>query len=526
MSNTASIATHVANIATHTSDLAAIQADLLQMKADYNESLDTFWMLLATMLVFFMHSGFSLLESGSVRFKNTQNILAKNLIVVTMGFLCWYFIGYTFAFGVPEEDPTRMAGRTNLAMSYMWYPTDASKSGGYRFWLFQGAFCATGATIVSGAMAERTQLKGFAVYTFFMTTVIYPMVVYWGWSGEGIFAFTDDKGNAASITGPPLLDFAGSGLVHLVGGVGALCGSTIVGARKGRFDIKKSFWSDGVNSFYEHVFSRKPAFGSDEFNGHSVPFCVLGTFFLWFGWYGFNAGSTGSMHDVGTANLASIVAVNTTLSASVAGLVVFFVRAKVISPFLLDVPGFCNGILSGLVSITAGCAFVEPWEAIIIGFIGAIVYMYNSMVLKAAKIDDVVDAVPVHGCCGLWGLLAAGIFGNPDEGLGGNGLIYGGDQIVTQFVAGILIIAWVALLSIIIMLPLKLLGALRLSDEFQDKGADLMEHSPKKAYGQSPPKEYVELALDAPPALQDRVEDPTVNEETVLGNDEPPAITS
>jgi len=479
--NAAAIATNAAGIATNVETITAIQTDIAQMKADYNESLDTLWMLLATMLVFFMHAGFSLLESGSVRFKNTQNILAKNLIVVCAGFLCWYFVGYVFAFGVPEEDPTKMAGRTNWAMADMWYPTDATKSGGYRFWLFQGAFCATGATIVSGAMAERTQLKGFTTYTVFMTTVIYPFVVYWGWSGSGMFAYTNDEGESVSIVGPALQDFAGSGLVHLVGGVGALCGSVIVGARKGRFE----------------------AATMDEFDGHSVPFCVLGTFFLWFGWYGFNAGSTGSMHDVGTANLASIVAVNTTLAASIGGLTVFALRAKVVAPKLLDVAGFCNGILAGLVSITAGCAFVEPWEAIIIGFLGGIFYTLGSMGLKMAKIDDVVDAFPVHGCCGLWGLLAPGVFGNEDEGLGGNGFLYGGDQIGTQIVAGIIIIAWVATLSIIIMLPLKLLGALRLSDEFQDKGADLMEHSPSKAYGQSPPKEYVEESTEQKAAAAD-----------------------
>mmetsp|Transcript_104373 Transcript_104373/g.300412 ORF Transcript_104373/g.300412 Transcript_104373/m.300412 type:complete len:456 (+) Transcript_104373:81-1448(+) len=443
----------------------ALEANLGQKIADYDEALDTIWMLLAASLVFFMHSGFSMLETGCVRHKNTQNILAKNLIVVTVGFLCWYIIGYPLAFGAPTaSEPTRFAGANNFAMDGFW---DAPSS--FRNWLFQGAFCATGATIVSGSMAERTQLKGFITYTTLMTSFIYPIVIWWGWSGNGIFNYTDDNGVSTSMTGTPLMDFAGSGLVHLVGGIGALCGAVIVGPRAGRWEPEKQ----------------------EEFEGHSIPFCVLGTFFLWFGWYGFNPGSTLEMHSVGAANTAGIVAVNTTLAPCVAGLVVFFLRAKVCPPRLLDVGGFCNGILAGLVSITAGCGFVKSWEALIIGFIGGFVYQGASMLLRKLKVDDVVDAFPVHGACGVWGLLALGFFGNPDE-TGGNGAFYGGDQISIQIFAVFMIVMWVTPLSIAIMLPLRLLGALRHSDEFQEAGADLMEHSPPKAYSQqtaSPSKE-------------------------------------
>jgi Amt family ammonium transporter len=261
------------------------------------------------------------------------------------------------------------------------------------------------------------------------------------------------------------MDFAGSGIVHLVGGVGALCGAVIVGPRRGRFDPE----------------------AAADFDGHSVPFCVLGTFFLWFGWYGFNPGSTGAMHDRATANTAGLVAVNTTLSPCVSGLLVFFLRAKVLSPKLLDVGGFCNGILAGLVAITAGCANVEPWEAIIIGLVGGLVYQGASMLLRRLRVDDVVDAFPVHGACGLWGLLALGLFGNPDEGMGGNGAFYGGDQLGTQIFAGLLIIVWAGVLSVLIFLPLRKAGMLRMGDEFQEKGADLMEHSPAKAYAQDRP---------------------------------------
>jgi len=424
---------------------------------DYNESLDTIWMLLASLLVFFMHSGFSLLEAGCVRFKNTQNILAKNLLVVTVGFLCWWVIGYALAFGEADE-PNKFAGGANFFMDGLWNKKDK-----FRFWFFQGAFCATGATIVSGAMAERTKLRGFATYTVLMTSIIYPIVIWWGWSGAGLLNYADENGDSKSVVGPALMDFAGSGLVHLVGGVGALCGAVIVGPRSGRWDASKEA----------------------EFGAHSVPFCVLGTFFLWFGWYGFNPGSTGSMHDKDTAYTAGLVAVNTTLSPCIAGLVVFALRATVCAPKLLDVGGFCNGILGGLVSITAGCANVKPWEAVLIGLFGGFIYQGTSMLLRRLKVDDVVDAVAVHGACGLWGLVALGCFGDPAEGIGGNGVFYGGNQLGTQIFAGLLIILWVGVLSVLIMLPLRVLGMLRLGEEWQEKGADVMEHSPAKAYSSS-----------------------------------------
>jgi Amt family ammonium transporter len=432
------------------SQLADLQSQVNTMKANYDESLDTMWMLLAGLLVFFMHAGFSLLEAGSVRFKNAQNILAKNLLVVTLGFLCWYMLGWPIAYGA-VDDPNKMSGGTEFFMDGFW--EDKTK---FRNWFFQGAFCATGCTIVSGAMAERTQLKGFGIFCIMMCSIIYPMVAYWGWSGNGFLVYTDADGNAVSSFGPAYMDFAGSGIVHLVGGIGALVGSIMVGPRKG--------------------------YGEEDLTGHSIPFIVLGTFALWFGWYGFNPGSTLSMKTEEDAHRAGLVAVNTTLSPCVSGLLVFLLRAKVVQPLLLDVGGFCNGILAGLVGITAGCAFVKPWEAVIIGFISGLLYQGASMLLQKLKVDDVVDAFPVHGVCGMWGVLALGFFGNPDEGIGGNGLFYGGDQLRAQVMALIVIMAWTGGLSLLIFFPLKKLGMLRLGDDFQDNGADLMEHTPTKAY--------------------------------------------
>lgn len=425
-----------------------VSKELAASKANYDEALDTIWMMLASMLVFFMHAGFSMLEAGCVRKKNTQAILSKNLIVVTVGFLCWYFLGFPLALA-PTENPNRFTGGTNFAMDGFF-----EAQSNFRIWFFQGAFCATGGTIVSGAMAERTQLRGFGIFVIAMTSVIYPMIVYWGWSGEG-FLYYKDGDESVSVFGPPLADFAGSGIVHLAGGVGALVGATVVGPRKDRWDAPNE----------------------QEFNGNSIPFCVLGTFFLWFGWYGFNPGSTQSMKTTDDAFSAGLVACNTTLAPCVAGLVVFFLRAYVFEPKMLDVGGFCNGILAGLVSITAGCASVRPWEAIIIGFIGGCIYQGCSALLKRLKVDDVVDAIPVHGACGLWGLLALGFFGDP--AVGGNGAFYGGNQIGTQLMAALIITAWVGTLSFATFYPLKQSGFLRLADNIQDLGADKIEFGVK-----------------------------------------------
>jgi len=293
-----------------------------------------------------------------------------------------------------------------------------------------------------------------------MTSIIYPVVIWWGWSGHGWLSFTNDKGESVSSVGPALKDFAGSGLVHMVGGIGAIVGAFVVGPRLGRWEPSKEA----------------------EFEGHSMPFCVLGTFFLWFGWYGFNPGSTGQLHDVENANRAALVAVNSTIAPCISGLTVFFIRARILQPKRLDVCAFCNGILAGLVAVTAACATIKPWESAIIGFVAAFMYQGASMLLPRFQIDDVVDAFPVHAANGLWAVLAAGLFGDPAEGIGGNGAFYGGDQFGVQIFGALIIILWSAAWSFCILLPLRLIGFLRMSDHFQDKGADFMEHSPEKAY--------------------------------------------
>jgi len=427
------------NLADMTSDVG-LQNQLDTMKANYDESLDTIWMLLAGLLVFFMHAGFSLLEAGSVRKQSVEAILVKNLTVVAIGFLCWYATGWSLAYGAMDT-PNKFAHASEFFMNG--FDEDKTK---FRQWFFQGAFCATGCTIVSGAMAERTMMKGFAIYSIIMTSFIYPIVAHWGWSGSGFLSYTSADGDSVSSFGPAFMDFAGSGIVHLVGGTGALIGSICVGPRQGRFDGPQ-----------------------DQFTPFSIPFCVLGTFCLWFGWYGFNPGSTLSMKTVEDAHTAGLVAVNTTLAPCVSGLVTYILRSKVVSPKRVDVGAFCNGILAGLVSITAGCAFVKPWEAIIIGFVAGFLYVGASMLLQRLKIDDVVDAFPVHGACGIWGVLSLGFFGNPDEGLGGNGLFYGGDQLGVQLAGILIIMAWTGALSLCIFAPLKWLNMLRSSQQDESR---------------------------------------------------------
>jgi Amt family ammonium transporter len=234
----------------------------------------------------------------------------------------------------------------------------------------------------------------------------------------------------------------------MVGGVAALMGAMVVGPRNGRWE--------------------RP----EDFAPHNPALCVLGTLVLWFGWYGFNGASTLSMKSSADAFSAALVCMNTTLAPSAAGLVVFLLRAYVFSPKCFDVMAICNGILGGLVSITAGCGSVEPGESLVIGLIGAFFYQGASMLMVKLKIDDPLDAFAVHGACGFWGVLAAGLFGE------GNGAFYGGDQLGVQIVAGLLIAAWVGIPSLLLCLALKKVGLLRASDEVQADGMDLHEHSP------------------------------------------------
>merc|ERR1719361_1490144 len=310
--------------------------------------LDYMWILVCGAPVMFMQAGFAILESGACRRKNAGMILAKNVFDACIGTICWYFIGYGFAYG-ESENPNGFIGTTKFTSSgFLVTDAEGAITGTHHFkdWFFQWAFCATAATIVSGGVAERIQFVGYMIYSVVMTAMIYPVVVWWTWSAHG---WLKSMGYS---------DFAGSGIVHLTGGVSSLMGSLIAGARKDR-------WAKGKD---------------DDFQANNLAHVVLGTFFLWFGWYGFNCGSTLSFSDVSTATTASLVAMNTTVSAATGGLTVFTVRF-VWSRFhkdpsqpdhhgLVDLGGTYNGILVGLVAVCAGVDTMDSGFAVLTGVLG------------------------------------------------------------------------------------------------------------------------------------------------------------
>jgi len=421
---------------------------------------DSLWLMLCAFLVFFMQCGFALLEAGTVRAKNTKNILMKNLLDACIGALIWWSIGYYVAY----EAGKGFIGGTNLdgADSKYFFMTglqgDKEDTTGYAYSLFffQYVFAAAAATIVSGAMAERTSLGGYMVYTTVITAFIYPTVVHWGWSTDGWASFfsTDDPWKGG------VMDFAGSGIVHMTGGIAAICGAAVVGPRTGRFDEKK-----------------QPLMMA----GHSTTLQVMGTFILWLGWYGFNPGSTLGLSPDGYAKAAARVVVTTTLSAATGGCTVILLE-KFLGDKVWSVGAVCNGILAGLVSITAGCVVMYPHMAVITGMIGGFVYFGASKcVLKVCKIDDPLDAFAVHGACGFWGVIAAALFATEGYGYGsgaGGGLFYGGHTDALAVALGFLfaIIAWVATMSLLMFIPLKLMGLLRVSAEVEAAGMDVSKH--------------------------------------------------
>eukprot|EP00931_Biecheleriopsis_adriatica_P039926 TRINITY_DN2283_c0_g1_i8.p1 TRINITY_DN2283_c0_g1~~TRINITY_DN2283_c0_g1_i8.p1 ORF type:complete len:563 (+),score=113.69 TRINITY_DN2283_c0_g1_i8:76-1764(+) len=462
-------------VANMTIDVSALKtADL-----SFSGALDSAWLLLCGALVMFMHAGFAMLETGSCRAKNAQNVLMKNLVNVCVGTIGWWIFGWAFAYGGPYDADDALvngfigadgfAGKdflayvdTGLAPLKLPLEQDATQST-MLSWFFQWAFCTAGATIVSGGVAERVKSPSYAAYAFFMTSFIYPVVVAWTW-GYGWLSSVLDVGT---------MDFAGSGIVHLTGGVSALAGTVILGPREGRFDPDRE----------------------SEFEAHNLPLVVLGTFILWFGWYGFNPGSTLGMSSAETGALAAQVAMNTTIAAATGGITVFGMRYAIQRKY--DVGGLCNGILAGLVSITAPCGNVECGSAFAIGFIGAVVYQGASMLLQKLHIDDPVDAIPVHGACGIWGVLAAGLL---DWGLtfehfhGWSGFScmankdgscqtgIGGSAFAAQIILVLAVVAWAGTWSALAFGVLKVTKILRIEEEVEKTGLDAAHHSPAKAY--------------------------------------------
>tara|TARA_B100000768_G_scaffold28781_1_gene27187 strand:- start:1399 stop:2640 length:1242 start_codon:yes stop_codon:yes gene_type:complete len=399
------------------------------------------WMMICTALVFFMHLGFSFLEIGLTRQKNTINILFKNFFVITMGLLVYCGFGFNLMypgeFGIIEG----VLGFAGFGLDPgIGYDQLTYAGGGYTYWtdfLFQGMFAATAATIISGAVAERIKIGSFMLLAFLYVSIVYPIVGSWQWGGGFFSTFiSEDLG---------FYDFAGSTLVHSVGGWGALVAIYFLGARKGKFD------SDG-----------KPL----AIPGSNLPISAAGVLILWLGWFGFNGGSVLSADPA----LTSLTLVTTCLAAAAGG-----IGAAVLSGILyknLDLTMFMNGVLGGLVGITAGADQMLPHTAILIGLIAGGIVVLSVALLDKCKLDDPVGAIPVHLFCGIWGTLAVGLFGE----------LAGFDQFMVQLACVGITAVFCVTGGTIITLIVKSIAGLRVDEKEEDDGLDIAEHG-TRAYG-------------------------------------------
>ena len=409
--------------------------------ADLILAVDTIWYVIAGILVFFMQAGFGLLEAGFVRVKNTSNILMKNVLDASLGGVVWWAVGFGFAFGASQGG--FIGGHSFFPALGGLTETDGVSEAAVFF--FQWAFAATAATIVSGALAERTKFSAYLFYTVFITGLIYPVVINWGWGGGWLGAMG-------------FMDYAGSTLVHSVGAWAGLAGAFLLGPRIGKYA------SDGTPT---------------AIPGHNMSMAALGMFILWFGWYGFNPGSTLGLTG-GLATEAAWIAINTTLSAG-AGAVVAMSVAK-LRYGKADLGLTLNGALAGLVSITAGCGFVEPWAAIIIGSIGGVLVVFSVAFFDRIRIDDPVGAISVHGACGVWGTLAVGLFataGAADAwGAPSHGLFMGGniEALGVQIVGILAVLGWTLATAGILFFVIKNTIGLRVSEAEELAGLDVQEH--------------------------------------------------
>jgi len=390
--------------------------------ADVQTNLDFVWTLVAAFLVFFMQAGFAMVEAGFTRAKNAANIIMKNLMDFAMGSLAYWAIGFAVMFGVSYKG---LIGTSGFFFSGI-----ADDPWTLAFWMFQVVFAATAATIVSGAMAERTKFVGYLAYTVGISALIYPVFGSWAWGS--LF------NGSGWLEGMGFVDFAGSTVVHSIGGWAALAGAIVLGPRLGRYT------ADGkVNPI----------------PGHNLPLAALGVFILWFGWFGFNPGST----TAGITDIAGI-AVNTNLAAA-AGAVLSMITSWILfkKP---DVGISLNGALAGLVGITAPCANVSPAGSVAIGAVAGILVVFSVLFFDKLKIDDPVGAVSVHGVCGAWGTLAAALFD-----------VTGSASIGVQLIGIAAAFLWAFPVSFIMFKVIDLVVGLRVSPEHEKEGLDISEHA-------------------------------------------------
>ncbi len=396
---------------------------LAEAEMPSKEAIDAIWLAMAAALVFFMQAGFALLESGLARTKNCINVVMKNYTDVCIGSVFFWLVGFGLMFGA---NPTGWFGTSGFALH-------GGESWDYSFLLFQTMFAATAATIASGAMAERTRFPAYLFASAMITAFIYPVFGSWAWgshySGNGWLA---EKG---------FIDFAGSTVVHSVGGWCALAGIMVVGPRLGRFD---------------------PQGRARTISGHNLNFVALGGFILWFGWFGFNGGSTiGADVNIGLINL------NTQLAASAGASTTLLICLLSKAP--ITVPAVVNGSLAGLVGITAGCATMEPVWAIVTGASASVVTFWGERLLLRSRLDDVVGAVAVHAFAGAWGTLCAGAF------VTGN--LFNVEVLLVQALGVGVCFIWSFATALVLFKALDLIGSLRADPQHEQRGLDFTEHA-------------------------------------------------
>ena len=414
--------------------------------------LNNIWVFMAGVLVFFMQAGFALVEAGLTRAKNVVNIFAKNIADAIVGVLAFFACGFAFAYGGDGNDIIGFGGFFLSGGDAFGIAEEGALSLSTDFF-FQSVFAATAVTIASGAMAERTKFTSYLMFSVVMCAVIYPIVVHWTWGG-GLIA----QLNFGTEENPVVFsDFAGSGIVHMTGGIAALMGAYFVGPRIGKYS------ADG-----------KPR----AIPGHSIPFAMLGVFILWLGWFGFNPGSE-LLADFEVPRIA----LNTMLAAVSGGLATTIVIwAKTGKP---DVAFIGNGVLAGLVAITAGCGAFNYAMSAIVGAIGGVIVVFSVLMFDKIKIDDPVGAISVHGVVGAWGTLAIGIFARYDDAFLGRenaGLIYGGGdadpfaQLALQATMILIIGVFVTVATGALFAGIKAINGLRVEEEEEISGLDVTEH--------------------------------------------------
>ena len=417
------------------------------LAADPTAAVNFAWTLMAAFLVFFMQAGFAFLGAGLIRSRNTANYMTKSFMDFAIASLSFWAFGFAIMFGGGAllgsgsglEEGNNFIGRSGFFLT-----GDAYDVSTITTWIFQMVFAGTAATIVVGALAERTNIHAYLAYSFILGAVIYPLYGHWVWGGGWLGSWIDINGVVGA------WDFAGSGVVHAVGGLVALAGAAVVGPRIGKFN------ADGT---------------SNKIPGHNLPYVVIGTVILFFGWFGFNAGSTLAATELRIA----VIATNTLLAGSAGAVVAMYF--SIVRTGKADVVFACNGTLAGLVAITAPCAFVEPWAAVVIGSLGALVMIGGlSFVERVLKVDDPVGAVSVHGFAGLWGLLALGIFADGTY-LGVSGLIEGQwEQLVIQLISVGVVTSWSLVTGFTLFTLLKHTMGVRAPREEELQGLDVPEH--------------------------------------------------